>query len=177
MDQLEAGVEHVRAAPGDDGLLELIVRRPAVDAREVVTEAELDAASGLVGDTWATRGSRHTEDGAAEPDRQLTIMSARAAGVLAGDVARWPLAGDQLFVDLDLSDANLPAGTCLAIGTAVIEITAAPHNGCAKFGERYGVDATRWVNSPAGRELHLRGINARVVSPGTIRTGDRITKL
>ncbi len=173
---LDAALDHIRAAPSDDGELQLIVRRPEVGEREVVDEGLLDVTLGLVGDGWAVRGSRHTPDGSAEPDRQLTIMSSRAAQAVAGDRGRWALAGDQLFADLDLRSENLPAGTRLAIGDAVVEVTAPPHNGCAKFGVRYGEDAARWVNSRTGRELHLRGINARVVEPGTIRTGDRIRK-
>jgi MOSC domain-containing protein YiiM len=174
---LEAGLDEIRAAPTDAGTLELIVRRPAVGEREVADAAELSIEDGLVGDNWRARGSRKTEDGSAEPSRQLTIMSARAIALLAGDASRWPLAGDQLFVDLDLSHDNLPAGTVLAIGSAVVEVTEAPHNGCAKFADRYGMDAVRFVNSPDGKALRLRGLNARVVEPGTIRAGDTVKKL
>lgn len=175
--ELEAGLEHIRQAPKTDGSLELIVRRPAVGGREVLSKGVLDTAEGLVGDTWNVRASGRTPDGSPHPDMQLNVMSARAAALVAQDKARWPLAGDQLFVDLDLSADNVPPGTRLALGTAVIEVTAEPHTGCGKFVERFGVDAMKFVNSPVGRSLHLRGINARVVVPGAIAVGDRVMKV
>ncbi len=176
-EQLEAGLDEVKASPSDNGMLELIVQRPAEDMRVVLDEAELNAEEGLAGDTWNQRGSRRTEDGGPHPDMQLNIMNSRILAQIAGSPERMPLAGDQLIVDLDLSEANLPPWTKLAIGTAVIEITDQPHNGCAKFSRRFGVDAHRFVNSPLGKELHLRGINARVITPGTIRQGDTIRKI
>ncbi|MCU0270234.1 MAG: hypothetical protein MUF83_16515 [Acidimicrobiales bacterium] len=176
-DELQAGLPEIRRSPRDEGRLELIALRPAVDQREVVEEGRLDVVHGLVGDTWAERGSRKTPDGRAEPDRQLTLMNSRAVHLLAGERSRWALAGDQLYVDLDLSDANLPTGTRLRIGSAVVEVTAAPHTGCAKFAARYGADARRFVNSDAGNELRLRGINARVVETGTVRVGDTIRRV
>ena len=159
----------VRRSPADDGTVELIVRRPAEGEREVLAEAALDEDLGLVGDGWHARGTPH-------PDRQLTLMNARSAALVAGSRERWPLAGDQLFVDLALGEANLPPGTRLAVGSAVIEVTAEPHRGCGKFSRRFGVDAMKFVNSAAGRELNLRGINARVVRAGTVRTGDAIRR-
>src|SRR5439155_3630812 len=129
-------------------------------------------AAGLVGDCWLERGSRASEDGSAHPEMQLTIMSARAVALIARTRERWPLAGDQLYVDLDLSADNLPPGTLLRVGAATIEITEKPHTGCGKFVRRFGVDAMRFVNTHVGRELNLRGIYARVVSPGTVRIGD-----
>ena len=174
-EELHAGLAEVARSPVGGGRLELIVRRPAVDAREVLDAAELDLEWGLVGDTWRERGSRQTADRSADRERQLTLMNARAAALVAVDRERWPLAGDQLYVDLHLGPAELPAGTRLTIGdTAVIEVTAPPHTGCAKFSARFGVDALRVVNSPPGRALNLRGINARVVVPGPIRVGDRL---
>jgi len=175
--ELEAGLDEIRRAPRDDGRLELIVRRPQVDAREVLEEAQLDLQEGLVGDTWRTRGSSRTADGSAHPDMQLNIMNARAAALVAQAKERWPLAGDQLYIDLDLTDENLPPGTRLAIGSAVVEVTAQPHTGCQKFVSRFGLDAMKFVNSPVGKQLHLRGINVRVVQPGTIRAGDVVKKV
>lgn len=173
-----AALDTLRASPFDEGMVELIVRRPAVDERELLDEAELSVEAGVVGDTWRERGSRNTPDGTAESNRQLTIMNARAIALFAGDDrARWAEAGDQLFVDINLSDDNLPAGTRVQLGTAVVEVTAEPHNGCAKFAARFGQDAARFVNSPAGKELHLRGINARVVQSGAVALGDAAIKL
>ncbi|MGH9150552.1 MAG: MOSC domain-containing protein, partial [Acidimicrobiales bacterium] len=175
--ELKAGLDAIRAAPADEGRLERIVRRPAVDEREVLAEGVLDPAHGLVGDTWRERGSDRTPDGAAHPDKQINVMSARAAALLAGAGGRWELAGDQLYLDFDLSHRNLPPGTRLAVGPAVIEVTTPPHLGCHKFAARFGRAALRFVNSPVGRELRLRGLNARVVVGGTVRPGDPVRKL
>jgi hypothetical protein len=176
-EQLEAGLATIRESPNDHGALELIVRRPQVDAREVLEVAELNLEEGLAGDTWNQRPSGRTESGGPHPEMQLNVMNSRAIALVAGAQQRWALAGDQLYVDLDLSDANVPAGTQLAIGSAIIEVTAQPHTGCAKFAQRFGPDALRFVNVGAGKDLHLRGINAKVVQPGTIRRGDMVTKL
>ena len=177
MAELEAGMEDVRRSPRDSGVLEMIVRRPRDDERETVESAELDPLQGLVGDNWKARGSKHSPDGSANLDMQLTIMNARTIALVAQDRERWPLAGDQLYIDIDLSDGNLPPGTRLALGTAVIEVSAQPHTGCRKFSARFGVEAMKFVNSPEGKQLHLRGINARVVQAGTIRVGDVVRKL
>jgi hypothetical protein len=176
-EELEAALEHVRAAPSDEGTVELIVCRPERNEREVLRSAELSTTLGLVGDMWPTRPSTSSPDGGPHPDRQVTVVNARAIAAIAGDVERWSLAGDQLYLDLDLGGASLPPGTQLAIGTAVIEVMAEPHRGCAKFAERFGNDAVRFVNSPAGRELNLRGVNARVVRDGTVRVGDTVRKV
>jgi hypothetical protein len=174
---LDAGLDDVRRSPADAGRLELIVRRPAVDEREVLAEGVLDADEGLAGDTWRLRGSSRTDDGSSHPGMQLTLMNARAAALVAGPAERWPLAGDQLFVDFDLGRDNVPPGTLLGIGSAVVEVTDQPHLGCKKFSARFGGDALRLVNSEVGRELNLRGVNARVVVPGTVRTGDEVRKI
>jgi hypothetical protein len=178
MDELEARLEEILSAPRAVGSVELIVRRPAVDEREVLEEGTLDLVEGLVGDTWSVRGSKRTADGSSHPDMQLNVMSARVVDLVAGgERERWALAGDQLFVDLDLSEEHLPAGTRLALGSAVIEVTEQPHTGCAKFSARFGGDAHRFVNTKQHRHLRLRGLNAKVVVPGTVRAGDEIRTL
>jgi MOSC domain-containing protein YiiM len=174
-DELQAGLDAVRAVPRDDGVLELIVRRPAVGERETVDEAELDLELGLVGDNWSSRGRSGGRP--ANTSAQVTVMNARAAGLVARDPDRRPLAGDQLYVDLDLGGENLPPGSRLGIGDAVLEVTDEPHTGCKKFSSRFGLDALLFVNSPEGRALNLRGINTRVVTPGAVRVGDTVRKL
>ncbi len=180
-EELEAFLPELLAAtPRAVGTLELLVRRPAPGERDVLDEGELDLTAGLVGDGWPVRGSRRTADGAAHPDMQLNVMNARLVAFLAVDPARRALAGDQLYLDLDLSHANLPSGTRLVIGDpatrgAVIEVTDQPHTGCAKFVERFGAEAMRFVNGAEGRPLRLRGLNARVVTPGRVRPGDTVT--
>ncbi len=166
MAELTAGMENIRQAPKDDGVLKMIVRRPEVDSRETLQEAELSLVDGLVGDNWKMRGSRHMPDGSANPNAQITVMNARSIALIAQTGNRWPLAGDQLFVDLDLSDDNLPPGTRLAIGSAVLEVSPVPHTGCNKFSSRFGVEAMKFVNTPEGKQLHLRGINTRIVQAG-----------
>jgi hypothetical protein len=152
-----------------------IVRRPAENEREAVDEAHLDLTDGLVGDTWNVRISKRTGEGP-DPERQLTLMNTRAAALVADTEDHGGLAGDQVYVDLDLGYANIPPGTRLQLGEAIIEVSAAPHTGCAKFRARFGADALRFVNSEVGRELNLRGINAKVVEAGTVRTGDAVRK-
>jgi len=176
-DDLAAALDSIRQAPTETGTLELIVRRPRVDEREVLEEASLDVAEGLVGDDWIRRGSSRAADGGPNPLSQITIMSVRAVAAVAGDRERWPLAGDQLYVDLDLSVDNLPPGTQLAIGETVLEVTDEPHTGCSKFSARFGTEAIKFVNKSPGRELRLRGLNAIVVTPGTVRVGDTVSKL
>ena len=164
---LTDGLDRIRQSPTDSGVLELIVRRPRTDEREILDSGELDLVAGLVGDKWKPR---------AGSDRQLTVTNARLMALLAGDKRHWPPAGDQLYVDFDLSADNAPPGTCIAIGAAVIQVTEPPHTGCKKFAGRYGLDALKFVNSPIGKHLRLRGINAKVIRAGTIRVGDSVTK-
>jgi MOSC domain-containing protein YiiM len=170
--ELEAGLDEIRRAPKDGGLLELIARRPLTGERELLDEGRLDLAEGLVGDRWRSRSDGRSPN----PDTQLTLMSSRAAALVARTRERWALAGDQLYVDLDVSEENLPPGTRLQIGSATVEITPLPHTGCKKFVERFGMDAMLFVNSPVGRSLRLRGVNTKVVEPGTIHVGDRIDR-
>lgn len=174
---LDARVDEVRESPSDRGVIELIVRRPEIDERQVVDEARLDLEVGLVGDNWIAKGSSATEDGASDGRAQITIMNSRAAALITGDRDRWPLAGDQFYADFDISEANLPPGTRLALGGAIVEVSDKDHLGCHKFSARFGSDAWRFVNSPVGRDLNLRGINTFVVQPGTVRAGDEIRKL
>ena len=171
------GLAAVEASPRALGRLERIVRRPRVDARELVDEASLDPEAGLVGDSWLARGSRSSPDRRADPAAQLTLMSVRVLAAIEPDEARWPLAGDQLLVDLDLHVERLPAGTRLAIGDAIVEVSAKPHTGCAKFAGRFGVDALAWISTPVGKAHRMRGLNARIVRGGTVRVGDAIRRV
>ncbi|HEX5884170.1 MAG TPA: hypothetical protein VFY67_06455 [Pyrinomonadaceae bacterium] len=175
--ELEAALDHLRHAPKDGGVLQLIVRRPEIDHREVVEEAELDPVLGLIGDNWSVRGSSKTPDGSPHPEMQINIMNARVTALIAQEIERWPLAGDQLYLDMDLSKENLPAGSRIAVGSAVIEVSALPHTGCRKFVSRFGVDAMKFVNSEVGKELCLRGINAKVVQGGVVKVGHTARKI
>ena len=175
--EMEAGLDHILQSPKDEGKVMLIVRRPGDDLRETVQVAELDMQQGLVGDNWKERGSKRMPDGSANPEAQITVMNARTIELIAQDEERWSLAGDQFYIDMDLSDENTPPGTRLAIGSAVIEVSSVPHTGCGKFTARFGSDATRFVNSPEGKRLHLRGINTKIVQAGTIRVGDVVKKI
>jgi hypothetical protein len=177
MEELEAQLEAIRQSPKDEGVLELIVCRPGIEEREVLTQGTLDPVEGLIGDCWKTRGSTRTPDGSAHPGMQINIMNSRVIALVAQARERWRLAGDQLFMDLDLSGENLPAGTRLALGSAVIEVNALPHTGCHKFVSRFGLDAMKFVNSTVGQQLHLRGINAQVVQAGVIRVGEVVRKI
>ena len=175
-ERLEAGLDHIRESPQDRGRLVLVVRRPEIGQRDLPEEAVLDQVTGLEGDNWLTRGSSSTPDGSAHPDKQVTVINARLAELVAGGTEQMALAGDQLYVDLDLSVDNLPAGSLLAVGEAVLRVSEAPHTGCAKFIEHFGTEAMRFVNSRTGRRLRLRGMNTRIVVPGTVRLGDLAVK-
>jgi hypothetical protein len=175
--ELEAGLAELEGSPQDHGRLEMIVRRPAIGERVVIERGEANLVDGLAGDNWRARGSSQTADGSAHPEAQITLMNSRIIQLIAQDRSRWPLAGDQLFVDLDLSINNLPPGQRLAIGGAVLEISTIPHNGCQKFTDRFGLDANRFVNSDEGRQARRRGVNARVIQPGVIAVGDRVSKI
>ena len=177
MEELEAALDHLREAPKDEGVLQLIVRRPQTDEREVLKEAELDPVTGLIGDNWHVRGSSRTPDGSAHPEMQINIMNARVTALVAQDKERWSLAGDQLYLDMDLSKENLPAGSRFTIGSAVLEVSPLPHTGCHKFVSRFGLDAMKFVNSTVGKELCLRGINAKVVQGGFVKVGQIAKKI
>ena len=173
-DQLTAAIEDVSRSPHERGTVDLIVTRPADGERVVTTEVTLDPTVGVVGDNWSVRPSKRTPDGSPSLPRQVTLMNIRAIRALA-DEARWPLAGDQLYVDLNLGYENVPPGTRLRIGGALLEVSVEPHTGCAKFTERFGSEATRWLNTETGRALNLRGINARVIEGGVVRKGDEVS--
>jgi hypothetical protein len=177
MEELEAGLAYIREAPQNAGVIDMIVRRPRIGAREVLDLAELSVSEGLVGDNWQTRGSTATANGLSHPEMQINIMNSRVIALVAQDRERWPLAGDQLFIDMDLAADNLPKGTRLALGSAVIEITGIPHNGCKKFVERFGLEAMKFVNSGIGKQLHLRGVNAKVVQAGVVLSGEIARKV
>lgn len=174
---LEAGLENIRKSPKDQSVLDMIVSRPEEDAREVMELADLDVAVGLVGDTWQDRPSTRSGDGKAHPDMQITLMNSRVADLVAQNKDRWQLAGDQLFADLDLSVENMPVGTRISVGGAILEATDQPHTGCKKFAARFGVDALKLISSPTGKDLRLRGINLKVVQSGEIKPGDPVKKL
>ena len=177
MEQLEAGLDDIRDAPKDAGVVHLIVRRPETLEREILDEGQLDTEEGLVGDNWRARGSGQTADGSADPECQITIMNSRVTDLVAQDKDRWHLAGDQLYVEMDISRENLPPGTRLGIGDAVLEVSAKPHTGCGKFVERFGADAMKFVNSAVGRDMCLRGINTWVIQQGAVSVGDVVRKL
>src|SRR5687767_13020030 len=176
-EELKTGLDEIRKSPKDEGVLEMIARRPKINEREVLERGTLDLTEGLVGDNWKKRGGSRSGSAIGHPEMQLNIMNSRAIALIAWERNRWSLAGDQLYIDLDLSDENLPPGSRLEIGSAIIEITPIPHNGCKKFTQRYGIDAVKFVNSPVGKQLHLRGVNAKVVQSGTIRVGDIVKKI
>jgi hypothetical protein len=175
--EIEANIAKVLESPKDNGTLEMIVRRPAVNEREVVESGFLSVENGLVGDNWLTRGSSRTDNGLGHPEMQLNLMNWRFANLIAGGRDRVQLAGDQLFVDLDLSPDNIPPGTQLSLGSAVIEITPIPHLGCKKFVERFGIDAMKYANSDFGRKHNLRGVNAKVITTGDVSVGDQVSHL
>ena len=177
LSELEVGLDEIKKSPKEAGILELIVIRPKVGTREILEAGELDLKTGLVGDNWNTRKSWATKDKKPHPEMQLNLMNSRAIALIAQTKDRWQLAGDQLYVDLDLSEENLPPKSRLKIGTAIIEITEIPHNGCRKFTNRFGKDAVKFVNSKIGKQLHLRGLNAKVVKAGKIKTGDTVSKI
>lgn len=176
-EELAARLPEMQASPTNRGELVRIVARPGKDHRTLLERSEVTPEVGLPGDRWASTCSRKLSDGRLNPDSQITIMNTRCLAILTEDRSRWPQAGDNLLVDFDLSETNLPAGHRLKIGSAILEITPHPHTGCSKFSARFGVDALKFVNSPEGRRLRLRGLHAQVVQAGTLTVGDCIEKV
>ena len=175
-EQISERVAALEQAPTNDGTVSALLIRPDTDVREVVDSLHVVPGGGIVGDNYIARGNGKTPDGKAHPEAQICMMNWHILSVLSdGDAELWPLAGDQLLVDFDISETNIPAGTRMTIGSAVLEVANKPHNGCAKFAQRFGMDAARWVNSDPVQ--HYRGINVMVVAEGDIAVGDRITKL
>lgn len=171
-DELEAYLGRILDAPHDEGRIEMIVRRPERDQREVIDSAELSTDLGLTGDDWSQRvNSRENRDA------QLTLMNSRVAEAVAVSRDRWPLAGDQIYVDMNLSLENLPPGSRIRVGEAIVEISAEPHTGCSKFASRFGKAALRFANVGVGRDNRFRGVNAFIVEDGDVRVGDTVTKL
>ena len=170
--ELQKAVEEIMRSPSDGGTVQMIVRRPSEGEREVLPGGRLSPEDGLEGDNWKTRGSKSTPDGKANPETQVTLMNTRVISAIAGTEDRWPLAGDQIFVDLDLGPGSLPPGARFRIGEALLEVSKIPHTGCKKFAERFGVEATKFVGSASGRENNFRGINAIVIEAGEIKIGD-----
>lgn len=169
MQELEAGLDTIRQSPKDVGRLDAIVIRPAVGERAILQQVEISPQGGVHGDRW-----QHVSKNA---DVQVTLMNSRAVELIAQSAERWALAGDQLYVDFDLSEDNVPAGTLLAVGSVVLEASVKDHTGCTKFSARFGADAYKFVNSPEGARLNLRGINAKVIKAGVVHAGDTIRKI
>ena len=175
---LEARLDHLRAAPAETGTLEMIVRRPDTEVREILDAGVLDETGGLTGDNWLSRATSHAIAEGRHLDAMITVMNARMTRLLGDTEDVQALAGDQLYVDLDLSHDNLPASTRITVGDdVVLEVSAKPHAGCKKFLARFGEDAVAFVNSEEGSRLRLRGLNARVVRGGVVHRGDVVRRL
>lgn len=175
--ELELGIEEIKASPKDNGVLEMIVRRPETETREIIHAGEINLENGLAGDNWKARGSSAMPDGSADPEAQITLMNTRVIQLLSGDKENWQWAGDQLFVDMDLGIENLPPHSRIQIGSAILEISAKPHTGCKKFSGRFGVEALAFISTPLGKSLRMRGVNAKVIQSGEIKVGDVVKKL
>ena len=177
LEHLQTQLNHIQESPKDTGSVLLIVRRPATEERELISQGRLIPASGLEGDNWRERGSTSMPDGSANPEAEITLMNTRVIQALTQDETRWALAGDQFFVDFDLSEENIPAGTRLALGSAIVEVSPLPHNGCKKFSERFGVDALKFISMAENKPMRMRGINAKIIQAGDVKQGDLIRKV
>ena len=177
LEDLYTKLEHIQQSPKESGRVELIVRRPTTEEREIISQGRLIPSAGLEGDNWRARGSTSIPDGSANPEAEITLMNTRVIQALTQDETRWALAGDQFFVDFDLSEENLPAGSRLAIGSAIVEVSSLPHNGCKKFSARFGVDALKFISTAENKPLRMRGINAKIIQAGEVKQGDLIRKV
>lgn len=175
--ELTAGLQGILSAPKQNGTLELIVIRPGRGERFTPAEIEVSAVEGLPGDHWSNGTGYAREDGAGDPDAQICIMMASCIRAIAGAKANWPPAGDNLFIDMDLTPKNMPPGTRFAIGSAEFIVSELPHNGCQDFIDRYGRDACVFLMTGEGKKNRLRGIYARVTRDGTVSVGDTVRKL
>jgi hypothetical protein len=167
-DELERGYAQL-SPPKDSGELALICARGEDGQRSELQRAALSVRGGLPGDAWF-------RDCPEKVDAQLTVMRVDVARLFANGQSI-TLAGDNLFVDLDLSKANLPCGSRLRIGGALLEVTPEPHNGCLKFRQRFGADALRFTAEPNRHDQHLRGIYLKTVEAGEVAVGDTIEVL
>lgn len=175
--ELELGIDEIKESPKDNGLIEMIVRRPETETREIINSCEISLVNGLEGDNWKARGSSSTPDNSADPEAQITLMNSRVIQLLSGDKENWQWAGDQFFVDMDLGIENLPPHSRIQIGSVILEISATPHTGCKKFSGRFGVEALAFISTPLGKSLRMRGVNAKVIQAGQIKVGDVIRKV
>jgi MOSC domain-containing protein YiiM len=175
--ELEQTLPTVLASPRDVGRLEVIVVRPTADERQTPASILITPERGVEGDHWLSDFPTDPTHNEMHLDSQVSLMNARFLRQIAVEEEAVCLAGDNLVVDLDLSEENLPAGSRLAIGDAVtLEITATPHTGCTKLAARYGQESRAFMNNPRGTALHLRGRYARVLTAGTATIGDTVRK-
>lgn len=177
IEEIESRLENIKQSPKDAGVIVLLVCRPATDERQIITKAKLELQNGLEGDNWKTRGSKSTPDKSADPEAQITLMNSRVIDLLTEHQNDWQLAGDQIFVDFDLSLDHLPPHSKIQVGSAILEISAKPHTGCKKFSDRFGIQALEFISTPQGKSLRMRGVNARVIQAGEIHVGDVVRKV
>ncbi len=177
LNDLQLGLDKIISSPKQIGTVKMIVSRPKIGIRKIQEMAELDKDLGLIGDNWHDRDSSNMQDKSADIETQLTIMNSCVIALITQNCDQWPLAGDQLYIEMDISKNNLPPGSLLKLGNALLKISKKPHTGCKKFSERFGLDALKFVSSRQGRELSLRGINTSIIKSGMVQTGDKVMKV
>jgi hypothetical protein len=177
MPGLMAALPFVMAAPADNAPVRQLCFRPDRHARSFPDQLALTRAAGIPGDRWLAEPWLRLPDGAPDPDIQVSILPARVLDLIwkPGDTAPHP--GDPIIADMDLSLANLPPGTLVQAGSAVLRVSALFNDGCVKWKARYGADAKDWITAPGHPALRLRGILCAVVQDGAVRIGDRLQKL